>query len=68
MMKFNPSDQVRCSMCGALFLIADDHFRLTEKQAQQLRMTAGEPVCHSCWITDILMREDGSPHMTIGHA
>ena len=67
-MKLNPQDQIRCSLCNALFLIADDHYRLTEQQATQLRMTKDDPVCFSCWITDILMREDGSPHMTIGHA
>jgi hypothetical protein len=62
------SEQMRCTLCGGLFLIADERSRLSESDAAQLRMRLGDPVCGACWVGEILADEDGRPAVEIGHA
>jgi hypothetical protein len=56
-----------CVICGAKFLIADDHACIDASVARQLGRREGDAICHSCWINRILTRPDGTPFYITGH-
>jgi hypothetical protein len=66
----DPALQMRCVLCGALFVAIDDEHevRLSRIDALKLRMRAGDHVCHSCWINEIAVDRFGNPTIFTGHA
>lgn len=62
------AEQMRCELCGSLFLVADEHSRLDKPNADRLRMRVGTPICHACWFAEILVDETGQPRVFTGHA
>ncbi len=64
----DPAEQMRCVLCGALFLIADESARLSQSQATRLRLRPGDPMCHRCWIENVLTDNEGRCRFVTGHA
>jgi len=66
----DPIFQIRCDLCGSLFLAIDDEHdvRLSHEDAKRLRMNAGDMICFSCWFTEIVVDRFGRPTVMIGHA
>lgn len=66
-MAADPYPNMRCAICGAEFLIADQEARISAEQARSIGRHEGDAICHACWNDDILMRFDGSPYLQRGH-